>query len=137
MNIQEVLLTKEARFNLLAGLIRLARCDEFIEQSELAFFQQAAISLELEPTYLERIDVCWNTKEHIDIKFETRKEKIFFFIQAIQLCWIDKEYGEKERKEVRMIAKELDLEMEVILAIEQWVYDGIVWNRQSDKLLEL
>ena len=137
MNIQEVLVTKEARFNLLAGLIRLARCDEFIEQSEAVFFQQAAISLELEPTHLEQINICWTTKEHIDVNFETRKEKIFFFIQAIQLCWIDKEYGEKEQKEIHMIAKELDLEIEVIQAIEKWVYDGIVWNRQSKKLLEL
>ena len=137
MNVQEILTTKESRFNLLAGLIRLAKCDEFIADSELLFYQQAAISFELDENYVEKLNTYWSCKEAIPVCFETRTQKIFFFIQAIQLCWVDKEYAEKERAEVRKIADEMKLEAEVIEAIEKWVYEGIVWNRKAKELLDL
>ena len=137
MNVQEILVTKEARFNLLAGLIRLAKCDENIDNTEVVFYQQAAISFGLEEKFAEKLNDYWNGNDVIKVDFETRREKIFFFIQAIQLCWVDKEYVDKEREEVRKIAEELNIEEKVIESIEEWVFEGIVWNRKSENLLNL
>ena len=137
MNVQEILTTKEARFNLLAGLIRLAKCDEIVADSEWLFYQHAANSFELEPMHIERLSAFWNSEEFINVKFETRKEKIFFFIQAIQLCWVDKEYADIEKIEIRKLADEMGLELQVIEAVEKWVYEGIVWNLKSKELMEL
>ena len=136
MQIKEILKTKSSRDNFLKGLIRIAKCDNNLDQNEMIFYQQAAVSLELEQKELERINGYWEDDE-LDIVFDTNKEKMFFFIQAIQLCCIDNHYDESEKQEIRKIAKEVSISLNAIEAVEAWVQEGIQWNHRGDGLLKL
>lgn len=65
------------------------------------------------------------------------REKMFFLIQAVQLCWIDNKYVDSEQKEMRTIANELGISMGALEKVEKWVSEGIEWNTKGNKLLEL
>ncbi len=137
MEVFDVLKTPKARLNFLKGLIRIAKVDQKIDDQELVFYQSAAKTFELEESELESLKICWEGNEKIDIEFETNREKMFFFVQAVQLCWIDNNYADTEREEIRKIAEEFRISKESVKAVEDWVYEGMVWNRKGDKLLDL
>ena len=75
--------------------------------------------------------------DYKEIVFETTEEKMFFFIQAIQLSWIDNDYCEAERKEIRKLADELEISAESVKKEEKWVEEGMEWNKKGDELLKL
>lgn len=137
MKIEDVLVTEDAKVNFLKGLIRVAKCDNSLESNELSYYMQVASTMNLSDSSKEQINKSWVGNEKIKVSFEQRREKLFYFIQAIQLCWIDDVYQDDERKEIRDIAKELGIEEEVILKIEKWVDEGIAWNKRGDTLLDL
>ena len=62
---------------------------------------------------------------------------MFFFIQAIQLSWIDNDYCEAERNEIRKLADELEISAESVEKVEKWVEEGMEWNKKGDELLKL
>lgn len=135
MRIEEILTTNNAKSNFLKGLIRVAKSDGVVDEAEFAFFRQAAQSLGLDN--IEELERCWRMDEKIIVAFETNKEKMFFLIQAVQLCWIDDTYTEVEQKEIRSIGKELGISLTALESVEKWAYEGIVWNKKGDDLLEL
>lgn len=137
MNIEEILITRESKMNFLKGLIRLAKCDDILDERELVFYQQAARGLGLDEKDIEELNSCWKEEKKINIIFETNKQKMFFFVQAVQLCWIDDKYKDIEKQEMRFIAKELNVSFSALEEIENWAYEGIVWNKKGEKLLEL
>lgn len=137
MDINSILTTREAKINFLKGLIRIAKNDGITDERELVFYRQAALAIGLDEKDQEELDQAWEQEGKIEVSFEASKEKMFFFIQAVQLCWVDGEYVKAERDEIREIAKELCVNEEVIEEIEAWAYEGIVWNKKGEKLLEL
>lgn len=136
MDITKIFTTNDARVNFLKGIIRVAKCDT-LEEEEFSFYHQAAQSLGLEETDIEELNYCWKTNEKINITFETTREKMCFFVQAIQLCWVDNVYTEIERSVMRVLAEELNISLSALEAVETWAYEGIKWNRRGDDLLEL
>lgn len=138
MDITKILITRDAKINFLKGLIRLAKADGIRDDNEVIFYHQAVNAMGLDAQDCDKIDLLWKKDScKIDISFETNKEKMFFFIQAIQLCWIDGSYTEEEREEIYKIASELQISATAIQKVESWVDEGMAWNKRGNSLLEL
>lgn len=137
MEVFDVLKTPEARLNFLKGLIRIAKVDQKIDDQELLFYQSAAKSFELGEKEINILKNCWEGNDRINVEFKSSKEKMFFFIQAVQLCWIDNNYMDIEKEEVRKMAEELHISQKAIRDVEDWVFEGVAWNRKGDQLLNL
>lgn len=137
MEVNMILKTESSKVNFLKGLIRVAKCDTKREESEVCFFNQAALAMGLGDEILQEINSAWFEDIPIKIFFETSEEKMFFFIQAIQLCNIDGSYDAVEKAEIRIIANELQISVDAILKVEEWVEEGLAWNKRGDTLLEL
>lgn len=137
MDIKEILQTNEARINFLKGLIRLANADGIVDESEFVFYRQAAVALELDEQEILDLENLKGNEHKISINFETNREKMFFLIQAVQLCWVDSNYSEEEQEEIRSICREIGISMEALKEVEMWVQEGIEWNKRSETLLEL
>lgn len=137
MDIMEILQTREARINFLKGLIRLAKADGVVDENEFVFYQQAAISLELGEEEISALDKVKSEEHKIAFNFETDREKMFFLIQAVQLCWVDNNYSEAEQKELRTICQEIAISEEALMAVEKWAREGIEWNKRGETLLAL
>lgn len=137
MDIKEILQTKEGRVNFLKGLIRLANADGVVDESEFAFYRQAAIALELGEEEIMALEKTKSEEHEITLEFKTNREKMFFLIQAVQLCWVDNNYSEAERKELRNICQEIAISEESLKAVEVWAEEGVEWNKRGETLLEL
>lgn len=137
MELKSILKTEDARINFLKGLIRLSKCDGKSSEEELQFYFYAAKALELNEQQIHELESAWKSDDKLEISFETSEEKMFFFIQAIQLCWIDDSYADVERTEIREIANTLGISLDAIQQVENWVHEGILWNKAGDKLLKL
>lgn len=137
MDVNAILTTNGGKLNFLKGLIRLAKCDGVVDNNELLFFQQAASAVGLGEDAKLELNGCWETNAPISVEFDNTQQRNFFFIQAIQLCWIDGSYTDNEKKEIRQIAQETNTGLETIKKIENWVHEGILWNKKGDELLEL
>lgn len=137
MDIKEILQTKGARVNFLKGLIRLANADGVVDENEFAFYRQAAIALELGEEEILALEKAKSEGREITLEFKTDREKMFFLIQAVQLCWVDNNYSEAERKELRNICWEIAISEESLKAVEVWAQEGVEWNKRGGMLLEL
>ena len=137
MEINSILTSSKAKYNFLKGLIRIAKSDGVNDESEIAFFNQAAVSMGISEDEQYSLNKLWTSSEEIVLNFENTEQKMFFFIQAIQLCWLDEEYSKKEQVEIRKIASEIDISEEAISKVEEWAYEGIQWNSKGDMLLKL
>lgn len=137
MDIKEILQTKEGCVNFLKGLIRLANADGVVDESEFAFYRQAAIALELGEEEILALEKTKSEEHEITLEFKTDREKMFFLIQAVQLCWVDNNYSEAERKELRNICQEIGISEESLKEVEVWAEEGVEWNKRGETLLEL
>lgn len=137
MDIKEILQTKEGRISFLKGLIRLANADGIVDESEFAFYRQAAIALELGEEEILALEKVKSEGQEITLAFETDREKMFFLIQAVQLCWVDNNYSDAEQEELRNICREITITEKALKAVETWVQEGVEWNKRGEALLEL
>lgn len=133
MNTYDILKTRNAKVNFLKGLIRVSMSDGVVPDVEKEFYRKSAYGLGLDDEAVAEIE----NSDYKEIVFETTEEKMFFFIQAIQLSWIDNDYCEAERKEIRKLADELEISVESIEKVEKWVEEGMEWNKKGDELLKL
>lgn len=137
MDIKEILQTKGARINFLKGLIRLANADGVVDENEFVFYRQAAVALELDEEEISSLEKIKSEEHEITLDFDTDREKMFFLIQAVQLCWVDNNYSEAEQKELRSICREIVISEEALKAVEAWAQEGVEWNKRCETLLEL
>lgn len=137
MEIKEVLQTREARVNFLKGLIRLAQADGIVDENEFVFYRQVAVVLELGEAEVESLEKLKDETNEITFHFETDREKMFFLVQAVQLCWVDNDYSDTERNEIRDMCQEMGISVEALEKVEQWVSEGMEWNKRGETLLEL
>lgn len=137
MEIKEVLQTREARVNFLRGLIRLAQTDGVVDENEFVFYRQVAVVLDLGESEVESLEKLKDETNEITVNFETDREKMFFLIQAVQLCWVDNNYSDMEREELRDMCQEMSISVEALEKVEQWVSEGVEWNKRGEALLEL
>lgn len=137
LSINEVLTTNEAKENFMGGIVNLAKADGAIDDSEKQFFLNAAVSLGWEEK-IDELNESLNSVENvIDIEFNSRKESLFFFKEALQLVYLDDKYDEEEKKVINEIRKQLDIEKEVVDEIENWVLEGMEWVKKGEKLIEM
>lgn len=137
MDINEILTTAEAKYSFIAGLIRLAKVDGIIDDKEFTFFQQSAYCIGLDSNVVQKLSTLKDSDVKIEIIFKTNKEKLFFLIQAVQLCLIDGDYSNVEKKELRNICTEIGISHRSLCEIENWAYEGIAWNKRGEELLNL
>lgn len=71
MDIKEILQTKEGCVNFLKGLIRLANADGVVDESEFAFYRQAAIALELGEEEILALEKTKSEEHEITLEFKT------------------------------------------------------------------
>lgn len=135
MNIREILKTEESKLNFLGGLIRLSKIDGNVSEDEKIFFSQAAVQLEMKENTISLLESYWSSEDKINVKFETKREGLFFIQQAVQLCAVDGVYSDKEKREIRLLGKELSLLESSIEKIETWVEDGLKWQALGETLL--
>lgn len=141
MEIKEIYANDDDKVMYLKGLIRLAKADGHVSAEEEDFFYNAAIGLGLQSdmaTYLKALlkDNSIKAKD-ISISFDSKKKVLFFIRDAVQLCFMDGEYSQEERNEIKSIGTEADILNETITKIEEWVERGSNWRIEGDKLLEL
>lgn len=137
MDVNKILNDQQSKMSFLRGLIRVAKCDNNVDPNEKVYFMQVCQNFGLDDEAQNEISEAWETNKKIIFNFERNEQKMFFFIQAIQLCWIDDSYDELERKEIRNIADELGITELAIEKVEAWVLEGMEWNKRANDLLVL
>ena len=136
MDINEILKTEESRKNFLIGLVFLSRVDG-VDESEKIFFENAAAALELSDEAQNEVNLSWTKEDMPELKFEDKKASLFFIMQAIQLSNVDNSYTEKEKAFIYNIATKIGLTNESVYKIERWVEEGLKWQAEGDKLLDM
>lgn len=137
MQINEILKTEVAKRNFLIGLVFLSRADGVVLESEKSFFLNAAASLELSEESVDEINSCWTKDVMPELVFNSKKEKLFFLVQAIQLANVDYDYAVQEKQLIDKIALDFGVTNDSVEKIEAWVKAGLEWQAEGDMLLEL
>lgn len=136
MEINEILKTEESRKSFLIGLVFLSRVDG-VDETEKFFFESAALALELNDEAQSDVNLSWSKEDMPELKFEDKKASLFFIMQAIQLSNMDNSYTEKERAFIYNTATKIGLTNESVYKIECWVEEGLKWQAEGNKLLDM
>lgn len=137
----ELYQTQEDKIMFMHGLIRLAKADGIVEETEVEFFKQASYNMGIEQDAVEQLYIELTTGnvelDYKEMSFDSKKKSLFFLREAIQLCYIDSEYSDEEQLEIRNIANELDISFYAVDKIEAWVLRGFEWQKEGELLLDL
>ena len=138
MNINEILNTYDSKINFMKGIISLAKVDGIIDPEEHNFFINAMTELNISNEDINNLSKSL-TDENIDkeIRFDNKKQSLFFLKEAIQLCYCDNAYSIEEQKLVKEFADKLSLTEETLKAIENWTLEGYTWAQKGEDLLQL
>jgi uncharacterized tellurite resistance protein B-like protein len=137
VNALQILDSEESKENFMRGIIELAKVAG-IENSEIYFFHQAMQSLNLSEEVQQRLEGLLYTKSvDVELKFEDKRQGLFFLREGIQLCYVDGHYQEEERLLIRKMANQLNISSEALERIENWVLEGLKWSDRGDQLLLL
>lgn len=133
---QNILEKKVDRLNYLKGLIRLSVCNDDISIEEKQFYLEAAANMELDEGDMAELDKCWQSSGDFPVTFSSKKVSLFFLQEAVQLCEIDGNYDEIEKREILKVGNELGLSTGEIRKIEAWVREGMEWKKRGEQLLD-
>lgn len=136
MYYEQLFQTNEAKMNFVKGLIRISKADGGISPEEQTFFIDAARGLGISEEDIAMLPAVMNQDAEIPLAFASRSEVLCFLREALQLCMVDDEYSDAERKEIMELAQAFSIEPERVHALETWVQEGIEWKARGDKLLE-
>ena len=136
MYYEQLFQTNEAKMNFVKGLIRISKADGGISPEEQTFFIDAARGLGISEEDIAMLPAVMNQDAEIPLAFASRSEVLCFLREALQLCMVDDEYSDAERKEIMELAQAFSIEPERVYALETWVQEGIEWKARGDKLLE-
>lgn len=136
MEINGILNDLTSRRSFLMGLVFIAKADGKIESGEIAFFQNAAVAMELDEASLKKINDCWTVEDCPPLEFSNVVQKKFFIREAIELSCIDEHYADGERSLVSKFATELGISASCVEALEKWVEEGMAWKKRGDELIQ-
>lgn len=105
MYYEQLFQTNEAKMNFVKGLIRISKADGGISPEEQTFFIDAARGLGISEEDIAMLPAVMNQKEKISLGFASRGEVLCFLREALQLCMVDDEYSDAERKEIMELAQ--------------------------------
>lgn len=137
LNLFSILDTKESRFVFMKGLIRIAKADGIIAQEELVFFDNLGRTMCIDEYLMNELHDIINSDKICSVEFEKREHKLAFLIESLQLCYIDGECSENEKKEISKIATELGVSFNTVNEIEKWVIEGMEWSNKVNYLFTL
>lgn len=138
MDINKVLETKESRINFMKGLIALAKIDGIVDENEQEFFVGAMNSLNIGDEDINKLsDELVSHDIDKEISFNNKKQSLFFLKEAIQLCYCDNNYSEKEKDLIKEFAEKLEVSEKALSSIEEWALEGYMWCKKGEKLLEM
>jgi|LGOV01.1.fsa_nt_gb tellurite resistance protein len=138
MEIKEILNSQNSKLNFMKGLIYLSKADGAIEESEFDFFNSAAVGIGLQHEFISQVnDLIVAEENSISIEFENTQQSLFFIREAMQLCYVDGNYDENEKKALNEISSQLSIKQETLDIIESWVIEGINWSKRGNDLLIL
>lgn len=137
MEINEILISEEARRSFLIGLVFLSKADGNVDESEKYFFHNAANSLALSDESKTEVNACWEKKEMPKLLFPDKASKIFFLREAIQLSYVSGGFSETEKTFIQETAGHLGISPVILTAIEDWVSAGMIWKKNGNKLLKM
>lgn len=140
----EIFNTEYSRINFIKGLIQLASSVEenvnkdINREKEFNFLESFLVQFNINQEGQENIKNFVNSDEKItNIKFETKKQAIAFFIEAMNLCYIDNEFQPEEKGLMNTISDKLGISKESIMKIEDWILRGKKWSSEYFDLLNL
>ena len=136
MEINGILNDIASRRSFLMGLVFIAKADGIIEPEEMAFFQNAAVAMELDEASLKKVNDCWSSEKCPPLEFSNSLQKKFFIREAIELSCINEHYAGEERACVRKFAEELGVSASTVESLEQWVNEGMAWKKRGDVLIQ-
>lgn len=140
LEINDILDTQQSKLSFMKGLIVIAQVDGKVDECEKKFFTNAMLELKLNNENISNLENVLNNLHNItdlNVAFDSRNQELFFFREAIQLCYIDGSYSKKERELIENIRTKTTVNKEDILKIENWVKEGIEWSKRGEKLLEM
>lgn len=135
-DLQTLYPTNEERLNFIKGLVRVARSDTKITSEEEIFFINASKSVGLEDSQIQDLkQALVDSSILLPLSFSNKEQSVFLLKEAIQLCFIDGHYAESEKEEIYHIAKDIDVPLSAVVALEEWVQEGMKWTQRGDALL--
>lgn len=140
----EIFNTEQSRINFIKGLTQLASSVEETDngnvnrEKEFNFLENFLSLFNISKEGQESIKNFINSDEKIvNIKFDSKKQAIAFFIEAMNLCYIDDEFQVQEKELIFNIADKLKITKESIIKIEEWILQGKRWSNEYFNLLDL
>ena len=128
--------TQKAKINYLKGLIRVAKCDQVIDDTEKGYISLAAKGMMLSDDERYQIDLLWESDNTIDVEFDSKYDSAFFLQEAVQVAMVDGFYDPVEQIELRKLANELGIDHKDLSRIESWVQEGIEWRSKGEKIID-
>ena len=137
LKIRDVIRTEDSRVNYLRGLMRIAESDKDKTSAEEGYIYKIAEILGASYSELLQAEDQQGNDSPAEIRFTTTQEKMLFLMQALYMCWLDDDYSEAERKEIKVIGNELGVDLSKVEKIESWVKHGIEWMSAGAELIGL
>lgn len=138
---EEIYQEEEEKFDFMKGLIRIARADGVIAPEEQIMFANAVVGAGITENAAKELQEALVArdikKEYFAMSFPKKKQSLYFLREAIQLSNVDGKYDPQEKKEIKAIAKELNISSDNVKALEKWVKAGLAWRKEGDKLLNI
>lgn len=134
----DVFNTPESRVTFMKGCALLARCDGKVCEKEQEFLLDAAHALQLNEIQKNELYSLINGSGEVDIelRFDTRKQKILFLKEAIHLCHYDGFYDGAEKDQVIEMAQNMGVTSDVVDQIEAWVAESIDLGHRGEEMLK-
>jgi hypothetical protein len=137
INAMQILESKDSKVSFMKGIIELAKVAG-IDQSEIIYFQKAMETLGLPEEVKQNIEkLLYSEKMEVELNFKDKKEELFFIRECIQLCYVDGHYHEEEKMLIRKMTEQLNIRIDSLEKIEEWVLEGIEWSNRGEELLYL
>lgn len=133
--IEEIYNSKESQKTFIKGLINVIKADGVIDESEKTFLSDFLNNFDFDNKDKEEINNFLNSNNNeVTISFENDTQKLFFLKEALQLCYIDGEYHDEEKRLIMDIGKKLGINVEKIKNVEKWTAEGIEWYKRGIKI---
>jgi uncharacterized membrane protein YebE (DUF533 family) len=125
-------LTQEQRAALMELLIHLAKADGKVDDIETRLLEQYA--------YLTGVEAC-AFNNHATIKelvapFTTPDARIAVLQELIRLSHYNNYFSDEEQSAIVDVAALMGLPMDLLAQIEDWVMEGIDWERRGENLVK-
>ncbi len=125
-------------FIFLKILAQLASSDGQLQQEEKEFIQMVARSYGIEGEKLQQLLMSEDEEEVVKIAAEITNRKVALQIikEMCLLAHSDENLSEKETLLIGKVAKAMNVELEKVAQISQWVIDRIIWLEQAKIIFE-